>query len=149
MKLGRRKYRRSRSARARRFWENRYVIIVAVIVVIVAAASFYIYQRVWVRNMIAEIEAMQQRNEDARLQKGLLKSEWVSVSSIASIETAVAERKLALEPTKPSQIMALRPPQEWHQGRYVGLWRALEKIATHVPLIKTNEAEAKELFEEQ
>jgi hypothetical protein len=149
MSIRRRKYRRSRSARSRRFWKNRYVMIVAVIAVIVATASFYIYQRVWVRNMIAEIETMQKRNEDARLQMRLLKSKWVSASSIASIETAVAEHKLALEPTKPTQIMALRPPQELRQGRYAGLWRAIEKIANHMPLIKTNEAQAKELFEGQ
>lgn len=149
MKIGRRKYRRSRSAHRRRFWQNRYVLIVAVIAVIVSAASFYIYQRVWVRNMIAEIEAMQQRNEDARLQLGILKKEWVSASSISSIETAVADRKLALEPTKPTQIMALRPPQEWQPGRYEGLWRAIVKLADHMPLIKTNEAQAEELFEGQ
>ncbi len=149
MKIGRRKYRRSRSARSRRFWHNRYVGIVAVIAVIVAASSFYIYQRVWVRNMIAEIETMQQRNEDARMQMGVLKGEWVSASSIASIETAVAERKLALEPTKPTQIMALRPPQEWQPGRYDGLWRAIVKLAEHMPLITTNEAKADELFEVQ
>jgi len=149
MKIGRRKYRRSRTTRSPRFWENRYVVIVGVIVVIVAASSFYIYQRVWVRNLISQIEAMEQRNEEARMQMGLLKSDWVSASSIAGIETAVAERKLAMEPTKPTQIMALRPPQIWRQGRYAGLWRALGKIAEHVPLIKTNEAQAGELFQGQ
>ncbi len=149
MKIGRRKYRRSRSRRSRRFWENRYVMIVAVIVVIVAAASFYIYQRVWVRNMIAEIERMQERNEDARQQMGLLKSKWVAASSIASIETAVAKAKLALEPTKPTQIMALRPSHELEPGRYAGVWRAIVKITEHIPFIKTNEAQANELFEGQ
>jgi cell division protein FtsL len=149
MRIGRRKYRRSRLARRRRVPENRYVIIVAVILIIVATASFYIYQRVWVRNMIAEIEVMQQRNEDARQQMGLLRSQWVASSSIASIETAVAERKLALEPTRPTQIMALVPPQEWQPGRYAGLWRALVKIVEHVPVVRTNEAEAKQIFEGQ
>lgn len=149
MKIGRRKYRRSRAVRSRRFWENRYVIIVAGILVIVATASFYIYQRVWVRNMIAQIEVMQQRNEAARQQMGMLKSEWVAASSIASVEMTIAKRRLALEPTKPTQIMALVPPQEWHRNRYAGLWRALEKIAEHMPFVRTNEAEAKELFEDQ
>lgn len=148
MNIGRRKYRRSRRTRSRRFWENRYVIIVAGILVVVATASFYIYQRVWVRNMIVQIEVMQQRNEDARQQMGILKSEWVAASSITSIETTVAEHRLALKPTNPTQIMALVPPREWHRSRYAGLWRALEKLAQNMPFMRTNEAEAKELFDQ-
>ena len=49
-------------------------LVLCPFVVIVAASSFYIYQRVWVRNLITQIEEMEQRNEEARMQMGLLKS---------------------------------------------------------------------------
>lgn len=142
-------YRRRKAGRLHRWWSNRYLRLGAIIMIIIAATSFYIYQRVWVRNLITEVENLQERNEHARQQMAVLRSQWMSATSIASIETAIAERKLALEPTKPAQNMVLRPPQEWNDGRYAGLMKALDKFIDHMPLIRSSEADAHELFQEK
>ncbi len=143
----RRSYRRRQTGRMERWWSNRYLQLGAVIMIIIGATSFYIYQRVWVRNLVSEVEDLQRRNETAMQQTAMLRSRWMSATSIASVEKAIAERKLALEPTKPTQNMALRPPQEWDDRRYAGLIRALDKIFEHVPLIQSNKADAHELFQ--
>jgi len=117
--------------------------------IIIVATSFYIYQRVWVRNLITEVENLQERNEHARQLTAVLRSRWMSATSIASIESAISDRKLALEPTKPTQNMTLRSPREWDGGRYAGLMRALDKLVDHVPLIHSNKADASELFQEE
>jgi cell division protein FtsL len=133
----------------RRWKRDPYVRIGGAILIIIVAASFYIYQRVWVRSLIAETEQLQKRNEQIRQQTSLLRSEWMSATSIASLETTIAEKGLALEPTKPTQNMALRPRPEWEGGRYEGLLKALEKLAGHVPLVRSNEAEASQLFQDE
>jgi hypothetical protein len=110
-------------------------------------ASFYIYQRVWVRNLITEVEALGKKNEIAQKRLAILKSEWMLASSISKIEATVDSLHLGLKPTSPSQNLALRPQSGWRNSRYAGLIEALKKLKGGIPLVSPNEADAKELFE--
>jgi hypothetical protein len=132
---------------ATRFWRNRYIRMVWMILVIVTVASFYIYQRVWVRRLVGEIELLQEENGQARQSLADLKSDWMTASSIANVEAMVGTLNLGLEPTKPLQNYTLRPrPDRW-QSRYSGLLKAFEKLKGNIPLVSSNEADARELFD--
>jgi cell division protein FtsL len=144
-----RRHHHNRSIRPSRIGENRYLRIVGVIVVIVVVASFYIYQRVWVRNLVDEIGQLQQRNDQARENLAMVRSEWMAASSIANVETLVGEMKLGLKPTRPSQNFTLSPDREQNLNRYTGLVRAFEKLTNNIPLVSSNEADAGELFEDK
>jgi hypothetical protein len=144
-----RRYKRRRVTASAGFWNNQYARIIGVILVIVAAASFYIYQRVWVRNLIEEVEDIQKRNEEAQLQLAAAKAEWISASSIANIEKAIGKSHLGLEPTLPSQNFTLLSRPGIGQSRYAGLIKAFENLKSSIPLVSPNEADAGVLFEEE
>lgn len=145
---GRQKYDCRALARKGRLWENRYVRIIGSLVIIVMVASFYIYQRVWVRNLVSEIQELRDQNELAAQRLAELRTEWTEASSIASLETRIEAMGLGLQPTKPSQNLALSPPSRM-SGRYAGLLTALEKLGSNLPLVTSNEAEADQLFEQE
>jgi cell division protein FtsL len=145
--MRRRRYKQRRPAMQKSFWRNRYIHIAAVSLIIVGVASFYVYQRVWVRNLVAEIENLEKQNEEAKQHLSTIKSEWVAASSIARIESAVGTLRLGLEPTKPVQNFTLRPKSDWEQSRYAGLMKALDKLQKNIPLVTSNEADAGELFD--
>ena len=144
-----RKYRSGRIGRSVRILQNPYIRIVGAIVVVVAVASFYIYQRVWVRNLVEEIDGLQNRNIRIGENLASIKSEWMAASSIANIEARIGEFRLALEPARPSQNFTLRPPAGGESDRYAGLIKAFEKLKGSIPLVSSNEADAGELFEEE
>jgi hypothetical protein len=144
-----RRHHRPHAIRPSRIGENRYVRIVGVIVVIVVVASFYIYQRVWVRNLVDEIGQLQQRNDQARENLALVRTGWMAASSITNVETLVGEMKLDLKPTRPSQNFTLSPDREQNLNRYTGLVRAFEKLTNNIPLVSSSEADAGELFEDK
>jgi len=144
-----RRYKSSRLNRALRIFENRHIRIVGLIVVIATVASFYIYQRVWVRNLVDEVKELQDRNQRTGEYLAGLKSEWVSASSMANIETKIADLRLALVPTRPAQNFSLDPLAGQEPDRYAGLIKAFEKLKGSIPLVSSNEADASELFEEQ
>lgn len=128
---------------------NRYVRLVGLLAIIITLSSFYIYQRVWVRNLVAEVEQLKQRNLEARHSLASLKTEWGKASSLGSLEQAIATFKLDLRPTDPTQNLALRQPFERGAGRYAGLLNALEKLTRHIPLVTSSEADASQLFEDK
>ena len=129
------------------FWRNRYIRITALSLIIVGAASFYVYQRVWVRNLVAEIESLEKQNETAQEHLSTIKSEWVAASSIVQIESSIGSLRLGLQPTKPVQNFTLRPKSDWERSRYAGLVKALDKLQKNIPLVTSNEADAGELFD--
>lgn len=147
--VGVRTLRRQYGTYPQRVWKNRYLRIVGLIMVITLIASFYIYQRVWVRRLVAEVEDIRDRTEEARLHLTTLKAEWVSASSIAGIEAAVDSLRLGLRPTIPAQNYVIRPQSDWEKGRYAGLIRALEKLRGNIPLVAPSEAEANQLFDNE
>jgi hypothetical protein len=122
---------------------------VSILLVVVAIASFYVYQRVWVRNLVTEIGELELQNERAGERLETIKSDWMAASSISNIEAAVRDYRLGLEPTRPSQNFTLRPYQNGDQGRYAGLIRAIEKLQKNIPLVSPNEVDAGELFDEK
>lgn len=141
-------YRSGPVRRSARVFQNRHIRIVGIIVMVVAVASFYIYQRVWVRNLVEEIERLQDRNQRAGEDMAAVKSEWMAASSIANIETRIGELRLHLTPTRPSQNFILRPLGGQESNRYSGLMKAFEKLKGSIPLV-SNEADASELFDEE
>lgn len=126
---------------------NRYLQIAAVFGLVIMISSFYIYQRVWVRNLISEIEDIEKQTETARLASANLKSKWMAASSMTAIEERIEKRKLGLGPTRPTQNLTLRPGEKADQSRYAGLLKALDKLKTNFPLVSSNDAEAGQLFE--
>jgi len=144
-----RHYRPGRIRRSARIFQNRYVRILGLIVIVVTVASFYIYQRVWVRNLVEEVEKLQDRNQRAGDYLATVESDWMAASSIANIETKIGELRLAMEPTRPSQNFTLRPLAEQEYDRYAGLIKAFEKLKGNIPLVSSNEADASELFDEK
>jgi hypothetical protein len=141
-----RQYRRRKPKLALRIRQNRYFRIVSIIVIIVAVASFYIYQRVWVRNLVAENKLLEARNGRTLEHLAALKSDWMAASSISNVEILVAELHLQLEPTSPTQNFTLRPDESCRRSRYAGLVKALEKLKGNIPLVSPNEADAGVLF---
>jgi hypothetical protein len=119
---------------------------VGIIVILVTVASFYIYQRVWVRNLVAENKMMEARNDRTREHLAALKSEWMKATSISNLEILVAKLDLELEPTSPSQNFTLRPDGGRERSRYAGLVKALEKLKGSIPIVSPNEADAGVLF---
>ena len=144
-----RSYWRRSHTRKKSLARNRYLRIMGVALSVILISSFYIYQRVWVRNLVSDIERLEQRNELAQEKLDALKSEWMNASSIAAIDNAIQERKLALEPTKPMQNLALQSLEPEDAGRFAGLVKALEKLKSNIPVVKSNDAQAKELFKSQ
>jgi len=143
-------YLRPRKTRGASWWRNRYVRIVTFILVVTGIASLYIYQRVWVRDLVTGNDLLQERNDRTRFHLARLKSEWTLASSMAGVEAAIVEMNLALEPTRPYQNLVLQPPpRESNPDRYAGLMKALDKLRGHFPLVKTTEAQAGQLFKEK
>lgn len=142
-----RNYRKRRSTGPVQYWGNQYIRIVGIILIIVTVASFYIYQRVWVRGLVDDIEQLEQQNDRAKEFLTDIKSDWMAASTITNIETRMGELRLGLKPTKPSQNYTLRPRQDQERSRYAGLMKAFEKLKGNIPLVSSNEADAGELFD--
>ena len=142
-----RSYKRRRPFRASRFTGGKYVRVVGIILVIVTVASFYIYQRVWVRNLVGEISRLEDHNETAGLYLAAVKSEWMAASSMSNIEIRINDLKLDLIPSIPSQNYTLSPPNDQGRSRYAGLVKAFESLKGNIPLVSSNEADASELFD--
>ncbi len=130
----------------RQIIRDRYIRIVAVSLVIIAVASFYVYQRVWVRQLVSEIERLEARNAAASRYTATLEAQWKTSSSIGALERRITELNLGLRPTLPDQNFVLTPPQT-SEDRFAGFVNALEKLTRHLPVISTNEAGAEELFD--
>ena len=140
-------YLRPGKTRGASWWRNRYVRIVTFILVVTGIASLYIYQRVWVRDLVQDIDRLQERNDRTRFHLARLKSEWTLASSISGVEAAIVQMNLALEPTRPYQNLVLTPPpREVSPDKYAVLMKALEKFRGHLPIVKTTEAQAGQLF---
>jgi len=132
----------------KRLFRDRYVGIIVFILVVVLISSFYIYQRVWVRDLISKISQAETRNDTARQKLSDLKSEWVTASSIVNVEANIQRNQLGLIPTKPMQNLALQLMiEKENPGRYAGLMKAMEKLKNNLPMVQTNQAEAQQLFE--
>ena len=145
----RRTYRRRTSKTPRLLPEKGYVRIIVISLIVVTLASFYIYQRIWVRQLDATNRQLQERNEVARDHLMSLKDAWVSQSTLAAVEESLSRWQLKLRPTLPPQNLTLTPGSSMTTGRYAELVRALEKLKENMPLIGTTEAEANQLFESQ
>jgi len=144
------RYQWMRPVRPRTVWRNRYLRLVSIILIITAVASFYIYQRVWVRNLVAEIDRMRNRNERAMQQVAALKTDWTTATALSNVELTVQTMGLGLRPTRPSQnfiISTIVKEKDVEEGRYAGLVKALGKLKGNFPTVTTNEADAKELFQ--
>lgn len=128
------------------FLANRYLRLVLLMMIVILVASFYVYQRVWVRNLITEIEELEEQNETAGRHLNSLKAEWAAASSIAGIEESIESMQLGLKPTKPSQNLMVQPPADIDGGRYAGMLKALEKLKGSIPIVAPSEAEAQRLF---
>jgi hypothetical protein len=148
---------RGRSAPPQPLLRNRYLRVVAAIVIIVIASSFYVYQRVLVRRLIAENELIDKQTVQARLSLAGLERAWSHASSLASVETALDSLDINLRPTAPAQNLALpadlQPLDtirlEEETGRYAGLVKALDKLKSHVPVVTPAEAEAKGFLDQK
>lgn len=114
---------------------------------VVLVCSFYVYQRVWVRNLVSEIETIQKKNLIAGQQLSRLQSQWAAASSIIEIEARIDNLKLKLRPTRPSQNLVLRPDGDRSDSRFAGLNNAWNKVKRHLPLVAPSEAGAEELFD--
>jgi cell division protein FtsL len=124
-----------------------YLRIALMLMAVIIVASFYVYQRVWVRNLVTEIEELEEQNDKATLRLNRLREKWMAASSITSIEEKIKELGSRLRPTLPDQNLVVRPLEDGHVGRYSGLLKALRKIKTHMPVVGPNEADAEQLFE--
>ena len=116
---------------------------------IVLICSFYVYQRVWVRNLVSEIESLQKNNLTAGQHLSRLQSQWAAASSIVEVEARIDNLKLRLRPTRPSQNLVLRPAGTGGDSRFTGLQNAWNKVKRHLPLVTPSEAGAEELFDTQ
>ena len=143
-----RTYRRKRS-RKEKLLGNPYLRLGALTVLVIIISSFYIYQRVWVRSLISEVEDLQAQNESAGLLCSQLESQWMTATSISAIETRIKADKLGLRPTTPTQNLVLEPNAGYDRGRYAGLLNALDKLKSNIPLVTSSEAEAGQLFESE
>jgi len=145
----RKQHTRRRHLTLKRFLKDRYLSILGVIILVTAISSFYIYQRIWARNLMTEIDTLQSQTDLAREHLSGLESRWMAASSIAGIEERLEDRKLSLRPTQPAQHLALYPERLLDHSRYAGLLQALDKLKSNMPLLSPNEAEAQQLFEDQ
>lgn len=142
------KYKLRKTSR-RRPVRDIYPKIALVFLGIIVMASFYVYQRVWVRNLILEVEQLEEQNETAAMELHQIRQDWMAASSIANMEARIKDFRLRMRPTLPDQNLALEVLSDNDLGRYAGLMKALEKIKTHIPVVSPNEAGAKELFEDK
>lgn len=142
-----RRYRSQPGKKSEQKYIFRYLRIIAAILLIVTVASFYIYQRVWVRNLDARIKNLESKNEKIWECRARLEARWMAASSIAGVETAIDKFGLDLRPTKPSQNRDLPVSPDRTGGRLAGLVNALEKLKENIPILSPNDAEAEQLFE--
>ena len=141
---------KSRVSKGRLFsLRNYYLRVVVVITAIILLASFYVYQRVWVRNLVSEIESLEEQNEAGTKELLQLRQQWMAAASIASVEQRIKDLQLGLRPTLPDQNLVLRVLDDNNSGRYSGIVKALEKIKTHIPVVAPSNADAEELFEDK
>jgi hypothetical protein len=132
------------------FWRDRYFRIVATILAVTLISSFYVYQRVWVRRLVNENELILKQTENARLYLARLQEDWARASSLTNIEMSLQSLQLDLKPTLPAQNVSLpldlTPDSikvNTDPGKYAGIVKALDKVKNHIPLIESNDAEAK------
>lgn len=129
-----------------------FLRLIGITLLAILISSFYIYQRVWVRTMVATNEKLEKRNDVTRQRLAQLEAAWMTASSLGSIETAILDGELLLEPTKPSQnfvvqvVLPAAPVSEKPEGPYAGLSKALGKIKQNMPMVESVEAEAEPLF---
>ena len=126
-----------------------YLRIVGLSLIVVCLSSCYIYLRVWFRDLDGEISTLRERNENAERYLATLKTDWISASSIANMEQSISDMKLGLAPTIPAQNLVIKPDIRLDDSRYTGLFKALDKITDHLPIVSSSEAEAKQLFEDK
>jgi cell division protein FtsL len=150
-----------RRPQPRRLIRERYLRIFGVIILIIAVSSVYIYQRVWVRNLVVDIGKIEKRNEAAQDHLAKLEAEWLTASSIAKVEEFIEVNQLHLGPTKPAQNLALEAPplpdtlmvagRNADQSRFAGLTTAMDKLKSNLPAVevKPNQLEAGQLFEKK
>ena len=112
-------------------------------------ASFYVYQRVWVRNLVAEIELLEIRNDEVSLEMGKVQRDWVAASSITNLEQRIKDMKLQLRPTLPDQNLLVEAMDDNYTGRFEGIVKALGKLKSNIPVVAPSEADAEELFEDK
>lgn len=136
--------------RRRRTSGSRVLPIVVGAVILMGLSSFYIYQRVWVRSLITEIDQLKATNQTAHLVSSDLRAKWMSASSLKTIEEILLASKTNMRPTPPARNLSLKPDMTTtSSGRFAGLSRAMEKIRKSVPLLSTNDAEAGEIFKQR
>ncbi|NMC44497.1 MAG: hypothetical protein GYA46_11315 [candidate division Zixibacteria bacterium] len=129
-----------------------FLRLIGITLLAILISSFYIYQRVWVRTMVAYNEKLEKRNDVTRQRLAQLEAAWMTASSLGSIETAILDGGLGLEPTKPSQnfvvqaVLPVVPSPEKPDGPYTGLATALGKLKQNMPIVESAEAEAEPLF---
>lgn len=123
--------------------------IFTVTLILIGVASFYIYQRVWVRNLVMEVERLEEKNQEAREFMALMQSDWQAAISLAELEVKIDRWKLALRPTVPTQNLAMSLQPGTAGGRFGGLVQAFDKLKSHLPFVSLNETEAEELFEDK
>ncbi len=139
-----------RRGRGRSRPRGRIVPIVVGAAILMGLASFYIYQRVWVRSLISDIDQLRDTNQSARLVASDLRARWMSASSLKTIEEILVASKMDLRPTPPVRNLSLKPDMTvTSSSRFAGLSRAMEKIRKSVPLISTNDADAGEIFKQR
>jgi cell division protein FtsL len=120
---------------------SRYIRLLALLAVVIVVCSFYIYQRVWVRDLLDEVKTLEDQNEMLLRETADLESSWARASSLRSIENLIADRQLGLTPAEPSQYLALVPLQEV-PGRFDGFRAALRKLRDNLPIVSSSRAEA-------
>jgi hypothetical protein len=127
--------------------------LIGITLLVIVVSSFYIYQRVWVRTLVAYNEKLEKRNEVTRQRLAQLEAAWMTASSLGSMEAAITYDELGLEPTKPSQnfIVQWAPPSptvpEKPDGPYAGLAKAWSKLKQNMPVVEPAQVEAQPLFE--
>lgn len=130
-----------------------FLRLIGITLLVIMVSSFYIYQRVWVRTMVAYNEKLEKRNDLTRQRLAQLEAAWMTASSLGSVETAIMDGQLGLEPTKPSQnftvqaVLPAPPVPEAPDGPYAGLAKALGKLKQNMPMVEPAQAEAQPLFE--
>jgi hypothetical protein len=129
-----------------------FLRLIGITLLAIMISSFYIYQRVWVRTMVGYNEKLEKRNDVTRQRLAQLEAAWMTASSLGSIEAAIQDGQLGLEPTKPSQnftvqaVLPAAPVPEKPEGPYAGLAKALGKLKQNMPTVEPAQAEAQPLF---
>lgn len=130
-----------------------FLRLIGITLLVIVVSSFYIYQRVWVRTLVAYNEKLEKRNDVTRQRLAQLEAAWMTASSLGSVEAAIMYDELGLEPTKPSQNFTVQlvppapPVPEEPQGPYAGLAKAWGKLRQNMPMVEPAQVEAQPLFE--